>query len=243
LRDKGTKNWWLWATPLVLVVAVAVWILPSLWPTAAITETQETILEPIAPVDWRDTLAASGVLHSRALQLLVDGAGMPEWRVDGNRLIIRTSDESITDVLVAESGRVGRVELVEGGTEFLPIGALVVTGVRPDPQRNVYQSVLASEHFAEARAEMGRNGKPLISFSLTPTGADLFSAHTAAQQGYYLCLVVDGQVANCPVIRAPLVEGRGVMEFISNVTMEQAKTYAMLLCSGPMPVTFRRVDG
>ena len=242
MLNKRTRSWWLWIAPLVLTVAAAYWILPNVRPSAATVESHQAILEPNQPADWQDALIAGRVLQSRMRYLLPDDNGTLDWQADGSRLIVNLPDELDADVLAGEAARIGRVELVEGGTEFLPIGAEIETSLRPDPERRIYQSVLASEHFAAARAEMGRNGRPLIAFVLTPTGADLLAAHTV-QQGYYLCLVLDGQVVNCPVIRTPLVERRGVMEFISNVTLEQAQIYAMLLCSGPLPVTFRRIDG
>ena len=194
------------------------------------------------PADWRDTLVAGSVLHHRVGSHGVDagsGNNWWAWWTDGGSLVVLGPDVQGSDTLEDEATRPGRLELVECGTEFLPVGAHVDTGNRANPESAIYAVVLTAEHFAAARAAMGRNGRPVIAFVLTPDGDERLAAHTA-QEGYYLCLLLDGRVVSCPVVRTPLVDRRGVMEFLSNVTLAQAQRYAALLNSGPLPVTMRR---
>jgi preprotein translocase subunit SecD len=104
----------------------------------------------------------------------------------------------------------------------------------------VYEAVLTAAHFVTADAYL-RHGQAGIEFVLTPEGDARLLAHTDRQRGYYLCLLVDGEVVNCPILRTPLTDRHGFVELTGGATLDQARTLAMLLRSGPLPVAFRPV--
>ena len=135
-----------------------------------------------------------------------------------------------------------RVELVDGGTEFLTVGDTVKTGPDAIPDQATYKAVLTGADFVAADTRLGNKGRPVIEFTLTPAGDARLAAHTAELRGYYLCLAVDGRVVNCPILRTPLVERRGTIELTGNATLDDARTLAMLLRSGPLPALLRLAD-
>jgi preprotein translocase subunit SecD len=94
--------------------------------------------------------------------------------------------------------------------------------------------VLTSAAFEAIEANLTDKGRPSIIFTLTPAGDVRLAAHTAERRGYYLCLVVDGQVVNCPILRTPLTDRRGVIELTGDATFDDARRLAILLGSGPL---------
>jgi preprotein translocase subunit SecD len=123
----------------------------------------------------------------------------------------------------------GYVEIVDGGTQFLPIGANVKTGSQANPDQDVYQAVLTSDDFVSAQAHTNSKGRPVIEFTLTSSGDARLAAFTAELPSYYLCLAVDGQVVNCPIVRTPLVNRQGTIELTGDATLDDARRLVMLL--------------
>jgi preprotein translocase subunit SecD len=96
----------------------------------------------------------------------------------------------------------------------------------------VYQVVLTESDFESVEAQLREDDNPVIKFTLTPTGDARLVAHTAELRGYYLCLVVDGQVMNCPILRTPLTNRQGTIELTGDATLEDALRLAILLLPG-----------
>ncbi len=181
---------------------------------------------------------ASDVLEERFSSYLPNDA-QPAVYVKNNRLAISLPSNTEPSIVVAEASRVGRVELVDGGTEFLPLNRMVETGPRAIPDQDVYEAVLTSADFEVAEAKLKDGGRPAIDFVLSPAGDARLLAHTAELGGYYLCLVVDNRVVNCPILRTPLTDRRGTIELTGEATLDDARTLAMLIRSGPLPVPFK----
>jgi preprotein translocase subunit SecD len=137
-----------------------------------------------------------------------------------------------TSSAIDQTHSLGRIEIVDGGTQFLPIGAEVKTGPQANPDQDVYQAVLTSADFVSAEALTNDKGRPVIEFTLTPTGDARLAAFSARLPTYYLCLTVDGQVVNCPILRTPLVNRGGTIELTGNATLDDARALAMSLRSG-----------
>ena len=198
------------------------------------------ILEANEPASWRELLHAGAVLQGRARVCYPHTEGLESWNVRDGRLEVRVSPGVSPMWVVREAMRPGKLELVEGGTEFLPIGKRIKTGKTARPDLGIYETVLDSHHFVMAEAYL-RYNRPVIEFRLTPQGDARLATHTRGQSGYYLCLTVDGEVVNCPILRTPLIERHGWIELTGDVTLAQARTWAALLRSGPLPVTFQAV--
>jgi hypothetical protein len=223
-----------------LVIALALLYLALLDVQSSTAEMMPTVmmLESTQSAGPQDITAASHVLVQRFSSYLPNDV-QPAVSVEGNRLAVSLPSYVEPSIVVAEASRVGRVELVDGGTEFLPLERMVETGPRAIPDQDVYQAVLTSADFEVAEAKLKDGDQPAIDFVLSPTGNARLSAHTTGLHGYYFCLVVDNRVVNCPILRTPLTDRRGTIELTGDATLDDAQTLAMLLRSGPLPIRLR----
>ncbi len=192
-------------------------------------------LEATQSVGQQDLAAAGEVLQRRLSAHLQDDVQLT-FALEANHLVFSLPADVEPSRLLAEASRVGQVELVDCGTEFLPLGRVVKTGPQAMPDQDTYKAVLTSLDFETAQAQVSEQGQPVIHFSLTPAGDARLTAHTAELPGYYLCLVVDGRVTNCPILRTPLKNRSGDIELTGDATLEDAQALAVLIRSGPLPV-------
>ena len=91
------------------------------------------VLEATQPARWQDLLTAGSVLQNRLRRLCPENGGALGWVWQGDRLVVSVPPELSQRRVVVEASRVGLVEIVEGGTEFLPVGSTVETGPWPSP--------------------------------------------------------------------------------------------------------------
>ena len=96
---------------------------------------------------------------------------------------------------------------------------MVDTGTRAIPDQDVYQVLLTSADFEVAEAKLKDGDHPVIDFVLSPAGDARLAAHTTRLHGYYLCLVVDNRVMNCPILRTPLTDRRGTIELTGDASL------------------------
>ncbi len=222
----------------VIALALLYLALPGMPPSAAEMKPVVVALEAAQPASQADLMAARHVLTQRLASYL-QGDVRPVLAMQGDRIEVAMPPGVEAARIMAEVSRVGLVELVDGGTEFLTVGGLVKTRLKAVPDRDVYQAVLTNADFVAADARLGARGRPVIEFTLTPAGDARLAAHTAELRGYYLCLAVDGWVVNCPILRTPLMDRRGTIELTGNATLGDARTLAALLHSGSLPVPLK----
>jgi preprotein translocase subunit SecD len=225
----------LYAPVLAITLVLVLALLDVPWSTAEMMPGVVTFQATLS-ASPEDVTTAGNVLEERLSSYLNDDARL-SVAVEGNNLIISLSADTEPSAVVAEASRTGRVELVDGGTEFLPLDRAVKTGPRAIPDQDVYRAVLSSLDFETAQARLGGHGRPVIEFVLTPAGDVRLAAHTDELQGYYLCLVVDNLVENCPILRTPLTNRRGTIELTGDATLDDARMLAALIRSGPLPVS------
>lgn len=231
----------LWRLFSLAAVLLALYLaLPGMSATVAEPSAASWSLEAVRPAPRQHMIAAAGVLQYRLQWLANTNTAWVVSVGEDNRLTVFSPAYSDARTLIEAAAQVGRLELVDSGTEFLPLGSYVQTGPQPLPERKVYQVVVDATHFETADAYLGSDGKPVIGFKLTPAGDAHLAEHTS-QRGYYLCLVLDGRVVNCPILRTPLSERRGQMELTGRVTLSEARLMAALLRSGSLPTGLRLV--
>ncbi|GAB4530263.1 MAG: hypothetical protein Kow0063_08220 [Anaerolineae bacterium] len=224
---------------LVIVLALLCLALLGVQSSTAEMLPEVMVFEANRPVDPSALSAASQVLERR-LASLPNAAGVT-IAVEGDGLLVSLPTGVEPALVLAAASRAGQVELVDGGTEFLPVDSVVQTGPRAIPDQNVYEVILTAADFEAAHARLKEDGRPVIEITLTPDGDERLAAHTAEVRGYYLCLVVDGWVVNCPILRTPLTNRRGSIELTGDATLDDAHTLANLIRSGPLPVSLRLV--
>jgi len=231
------------SVPLLgVALALLALAMPNVQPSTAEIMPAAMIFETTRSANQADLWAARWVLEQRFAAYRFQNNAQPALAVQGNQLAVSLPPGVEASVVIAETSRVGQVEIVDGGTEFLSVGSRVKTGPGAIPAQEVYQAVLTSADFEAAEARLSDKGRPIIKFILTAAGDARLAAHTAERRGYYLCLTIDGQVINCPILRTPLTEHRGIIELAGNATFDDAHMLAMLINSGPLPVLFNRAD-
>jgi preprotein translocase subunit SecD len=80
----------------------------------------------------------------------------------------------------------------------------------------------------------------VIQFDLTPEGADIFAAHTAANIKKYLTIVLDKTVISSPVINSAIPDGSGIIQ--GSFTAETANALAVQLRYGSLPIPLKIVE-
>ncbi len=232
----------LYVPTLAMALVVLYLALARVQPSTAEMMPAAMTFQAAQPVNQEDMAAAHAVLIERLSSSDSHSSAELSLAIEGSRLAVSLPPGVEPSIVVAEAGRVGQVELVDGGTEFLTVSSVVKTGYRAIPDQDVHLAVLTSADFEAAEAQLNDQGRPVIEFALTPSGDARLAAHTAELRGYYICMAVDGRVVNCPILRTPLTNRRGTIELTGDASLDDARTLAMLIRSGPLPVPFELSD-
>lgn len=117
---------------------------------------------------------------------------------------------------------------VPAGTEILP-SVDEKSGRSEVVSRRV---MLTGEMLTDAQATF-QEGLPVVSFVFDGIGAKKFAEASSANVGKRFAIVLDNQVISAPVIREPILGGRGIIS--GNFTVEAAKDLSLLLRAGALP--------
>ncbi|MCC7259532.1 MAG: protein translocase subunit SecD [Alphaproteobacteria bacterium] len=83
-------------------------------------------------------------------------------------------------------------------------------------------------------------GSPVVSFRFNSLGAKKFGETTSQNVGQPFAIVLDGVVISSPVIREPILGGRGIIS--GNFTVESANDLALLLRAGALPAPLKVLE-
>ena len=92
--------------------------------------------------------------------------------------------------------------------------------------------ILTGDMLTNATATF-QEGMPVVSFVFDSVGAKKFADATSKNVGKRFAIVLDDKVISAPVIREPILGGRGVIS--GNFTTESAQDLALLLRAGALP--------
>ncbi len=99
----------------------------------------------------------------------------------------------------------------------------------------VYKTVMTGEVLQTADVQIDTTtGQPLVSFTLTPEGAQQFGDYTSAHVGDFLAIVLDGVVISAPRIQDAITGGQGTIT--GDFTIEEATQLATQLRYGALPI-------
>lgn len=87
-----------------------------------------------------------------------------------------------------------------------------------------FHTIMTGDDFANAWAEASSFGNWVISFTLTPTGQQIFSDFTSLHIGERLAIVLDGMVISAPTIQDAITGGQG--QISGGFSETQAKSLA-----------------
>ncbi len=120
------------------------------------------------------------------------------------------------------------------GTEFLPY--MDGAGLVP-----VYTRVeVSGESLTDAQADFDQNNQPVVTQVFDSNGARKFARLTTEHVNERFAIVLDGTVLSAPVIREPILGGRG--QISGGFTLEGAKDLAVLLRSGALPAPLTIIE-
>jgi protein-export membrane protein SecD len=118
---------------------------------------------------------------------------------------------------------------------------LYKTDSPPVPMLVEKRAVIRGADLADARASIDfRTGEPVVDFSFNSKGTRRFARATQENVGRPFAIVLDGEVLSAPVIREPILGGRGIIS--GNFTVESAANLAILLRAGALPANFTLVE-
>lgn len=95
-----------------------------------------------------------------------------------------------------------------------------------------HRIMLTGEQLTDAQASFNES-QPVVSFAFDALGAKKFAEATTQHVGKRFAIVLDNQVISAPVIREPILGGRGIIS--GSFSVEAAKDLALLLRAGALP--------
>lgn len=100
--------------------------------------------------------------------------------------------------------------------------------------------VLDGSYISDARVGQDQFGRPVVDFSLTLEGADIFAEITRNNVGKRLAIVLDGRVRSAPVIQTEILGGRGQITGV--FTTEEVNSLVSVLKSGALSVKLKEIE-
>ena len=116
----------------------------------------------------------------------------------------------------------------------VPPGKKLLESYSNDGQYFVVQRrvMVSGEMLTDARASFDQNGRPSVSFSLTPEGGKRFGRVTARNIGKPFAIILDGKVVSAPVIQAQIFSSG---QITGQFSVTETKDLALLLRAGALP--------
>ncbi len=246
-----------WLLVIILIVAGAIWVVTSPRFPIRLGLDLQGGLQVLLEADVAEDVAVTAEAMDTARQIIdrrVNAIGVTEplVQVEGARRIlielpgIEDPQEALS--LIQETAL---LEFVDTGDQALPAGMCIRTDLNEgQPSRceqeaidggtttepPTFTTVLTGAGLREASVDADNLGQYHVSFTLTEEGGQVFGAHTAANQGQHLTIVLDKEVISSPVISA-VIEEQGTIT--GNFTLAEAQQLATQLRFGSLPVPLR----
>lgn len=246
-----------WSAVILFLVVAAIWIATNPRFPFRLGLDLQGGLQVLLEADVAEDVEVASEAMDTARQIIdrrVNAIGVTEplVQVEGSRRILielpGIDDPQEALSLIQETAL---LEFVDTGSQPLPEGLCIRTDLNEgQPSRceqesadggalaepPTFTTVLTGAGLREAGVESDQLGQYFVTFLLTEEGGDVFAAHTAANQGQHLTIVLDKEVISSPVISA-VIEDSGTIT--GNFTLEEAQRLATQLRFGSLPVPLR----
>ncbi|WP_366555828.1 protein translocase subunit SecD [Aquibaculum sediminis] len=129
-------------------------------------------------------------------------------------------------------------EDVVPGVDSVPPGSRLLPAQEADPTGQVREYVVrnrvmvSGDNLVDAQATF-QEGQPVVSFRFDSVGAQRFGDTTRNNVGRLFAIVLDEEVISAPVIREPILGGRGVIS--GSFATQEVQDLALLLRAGALP--------
>lgn len=199
-------------------------------------------------VDSGQMNTARNIVESR-----VNALGVTEALVQlagDRRIVVELPGVEDPDEAVATIKGTALLEFVDLGGNYLEPGTPILTdfdvnfGGTLTPTlgsgTTIWPTIMTGSELQDVGVTTDAFGRPAVSFTLKPTGSEVFASYTSASVGSYLALVLDKQVISSPRVDVPITTGSGIIE--GNFTFEEANNLAVQLRYGALPIPLNVVE-
>ncbi|HSM56392.1 MAG TPA: protein translocase subunit SecD [Candidatus Sulfomarinibacteraceae bacterium] len=240
----------MWLLGILILAGAAIWmILNPAYPVQPGLDLQgglQVLLEADVPEDqpvsMDDMTAARQIISQRVNAL---GVAEPLVQIEGERRILvelpGIEDTAQAIDLIQETAL---LEFIDTGANPLPEGTCVRTTLnegRPSPCEEedgigevpTFETILTGGELRNASAEADTFGRTFVAFEMSPEGGETLGAHTAANVGRFLTIVLDKRVISSPRIQ-DAISDQGTIT--GDFTLEEARNLALQLRFGRLPV-------
>lgn len=219
----------------------------------------QVLLKPTSgsEVTTQNLSDASKILENRSNAL---GVSEQVFQVIGSQYILgEFPGKTNTDQVVSILKQTGLLEFIDAGDTYLEPGTVVVTdvstGTSQEPtaeptaaagteatpsatatETKVFHTVMTGADLKSVSVTTSStDNTPVIAFTLTDEGAQVFKDFTTANVGKYLAIVLDKKVVSTPVIQSAITDGQGIIQ--GKYTVDSANELATVLRFGSLPVS------
>lgn len=177
-----------------------------------------------------DPQAAINAIQQTALLEFVDFSGMSGQvaQYEGQHII--TTEQ----VLIQQQREAAAAAAAEAGDTTVQVPESTTGSANPLTGQP-FETIMTGAGLQAAAAQY-LNGRWVINFELNSSGGEVFGPFTGSHIGQPMAIVLDGVVLSAPTIQDQLPTG-GVIS--GNFTEEEAKTLALQLRSGALPIPLR----
>lgn len=202
----------------------------------------QTDLSKVKPGD--ETTAVMGVVD--VVRRRVDALGVSEPLIqktkDNSRVIVELPGIKDVNQAIALIGETAQLEFREGILDQSIDKSNQVISPEYDKWKDIG---LTGAHFARAEAQIDQNStslvrKPLVAIEFDAEGAKLFADATKRNLQKPLAIFLDKQLLSAPTVQDEIKDGRAVIS--GSFTLQEAKTLAIQLNAGALPVPIRLIS-
>lgn len=224
----------------VLIAALGLWFvppvvagLPGLMTDVGIMATGPTFaLRPVQACSFAELQQAEQVISARLSGMQLDGPFEVVVREELQQLQVKLPPGDTTPQIVSIITREGDARFIDAGSQLPQIGATI--------QAEDYPTLFTGEDVQEMVPPAKDSGDLFYTITLDPNSARQLENFNA-QQGHYVCLVVDNELASCSKMYHLLAN---TLEILPNVSSSDFSldNLAVLLTNGSLPTRFEVVD-
>lgn len=99
---------------------------------------------------------------------------------------------------------------------------------------------MGGQDLKTAKEQIENGNKNVVAIEFTDEGAKKFADLTASNVGHKIAILLDGEVLTAPVVNEPITGGKAVIT--GSKSLEEAKSLAILLRSGALPVKLKVME-
>lgn len=223
----------------VLLAALGLWFvppvvagLPGLMTNVGVATSPVLTLRPAQACSLAELQQAQQVLSARLQGLNLDGSFEVVVREEPQQLQVTLPPDGNSPQVISLITREGNARFIDAGTELPRIGATI------EPED--YPTLFTEEDVQAMTPPSLDSGDLFYTITLNPNSAQQLENFNA-QQGHYVCLVVDNEVASCSKMYHLLAN---TLEILPNISSRDfsLEDLAVLLTSGSLPTQFEIVD-